>query len=147
MWRKRKFIVIAALGAALLAGAIGGVALAQTGTGNSSTPAERLTALLDKVAQIYQEKTGVALDKDALKGAFDQAQTEMQADELKTRLQALVDEGKLTQDQADQYLKWWQSKPAGLPGAGLFGRGGFRGMGPHGCWGATSATTPTASTQ
>ena len=33
MWRKRKLIVIAALAAAMVAGTIGGVALAQTATG------------------------------------------------------------------------------------------------------------------
>jgi len=143
MWRKRKLIVIAALAAAMLAGTIGGVALVQAATGDSTTPAERLSALPDKVAQIYQEKTGVALDKEALTSAFDQAQSEMRTEALKTRLQALVDEGTLTQDQADQYLTWWQSKPAGLPGDGLLGRGGH-GMGP-GCWGATSATIPTAN--
>ena len=146
MFRKRKLIVIAALAAALLAGTIGGVALALTATGDSTTPAERIAALLDRVSQIYQEKTGVALDKEALTSAFDQAQSEMQTEALKTRLQALVDEGKLTQDQADQYLKWWQSKPAGLPGDGVFGRGGFRGMGRFDCWGATgAAATPTAT--
>jgi len=74
-----------------------------------------------------------------LKGALDQAQTELQEEALETRLQNLVDEGKITQEEADQYLEWRQSRPdieAPLPGLGGPGLDGGmmqgRGFGPRG---------------
>jgi hypothetical protein len=35
----------------------------------------------------------------------------MQYEALKSWLQDLVDKGKITQEEADQYLEWWQSRP------------------------------------
>jgi hypothetical protein len=56
------------------------------------------------------------------------------ADEaLDTRLKALVDSGKITEDQANKYRSWWESRPDDvLPGIGLGGRldgRGIRGFG------------------
>ena len=81
----------------------------------------------------------MAIDPEELKDALDQAQSQLQEEALETRLQDLVDEGTITQEEADGYLEWWQSRPdieaplPGLsgpgPGAGMMGGGGF---GPHG---------------
>jgi len=35
----------------------------------------------------------------------------MQDEALDSYLQELVDEGKITQDEADQYKAWWQARP------------------------------------
>ena len=129
MWRKKKLIAIAVLAAVMLAGTIGGVALATTDNGDDGEPEAKYEALLDRVCEIYQENTGVAIDQEALKDAFAQAQSEMQTEALETWLQSLVEEGKLTQDEADQYLNWWQARPDVSFGFGFGGRGGFRGMG------------------
>jgi hypothetical protein len=98
------------------------------GTGTLSggfTVETRQEALLDRVCQIYQENTGVAIDPQQLKDAFAQAQKEMQDEALQSWLQKLVNEGKITQDQADQYLQWWQSRPdIELPELGGHGHGG-----------------------
>jgi hypothetical protein len=89
--------------------------------------------LLNKVATIYQQNTGVTIDPQQLETAFTQAQNEMQDEALQTWLQNLVTQGKLTQAQADEYLQWWQSKPntplLELPRGGdmMWGRG-------HNCW-------------
>jgi hypothetical protein len=63
------------------------------------------------VCEIYQENTGVAIDPQQLKDAFVQAQDEMELNALESRLQSLVDQGRITQEEADQYLEWWKSKP------------------------------------
>ena len=101
------------------------------GTGTLSggfTVETRQEALLDRVCQIYQENTGVAIDLQQLKDAFTQAQREMQDEALQSRLQKLVDEGKITQEEADQYLEWWQSRPnIELPELGGFGGHGHGG--------------------
>ena len=132
MWRSKKLIIVAVLTAMMLTGIIGGVALAAD-NGDDSEPEAKYEALLDRVCEIYQENTGVTIDQEALKDAFAQAQSEMQTEALETWLQSLVEEGEITQAQADEYLDWWQAKPDVSFGFGFGGRGGFRGMsGPRG---------------
>jgi len=137
VWKNKKVVLLAALAVALLIGAIAtGVTFAQSGTGNQTgngnetQPKARYEALLDKVVSIYKGKTGVTIDVQQLKDSFAQAQTEMRNDALKSWLQNLVSKGTITQDQADQYLQWWQAKPdvplIGPRGPG-FGCHGFHG--------------------
>ena len=47
---------------------------------------------------------------------------------LKARLQSLVEGGRITQQQADDYLEWQQARPDVTIGGGFRGRGGFLGM-------------------
>jgi len=146
MWRSKKFILVLVLAVVVLAGSIGGVALANDGNGHDSPPEARHEALLDRVTEIYQENTGVAIDTQQLQDAFAQAQSEMRDAALQERLQYLVDEGRITQDQADQYRAWQQARPDMEPfrqqlrewqqsspdvpdGFGFKGHGRFRGMG------------------
>ena len=96
-------------------------------TEDQNQPSDGHQALLDRACVIYEEETGVAIDSKQLKDAMDQAQTEMRDEALESWLQSLVDEGKITQEEADQYLEWWQSRPdikLLLPGLGGSGHGG-----------------------
>jgi hypothetical protein len=113
--RKRKWLIPVVLSVVLIGGITGGV-IAAADNGSSSTvaqnqTADRYQALLDRACAIYQEKTGVTIDSGQLKIALQQAQSEMRDEALKNRLQGLVDKGKITQQEADQYLEWWQSRP------------------------------------
>jgi len=139
MWRRKKLIIVAVLAAVMLVGSIGGVVLA-TDNGDDSQPEARCGALWDRVSEVYEQKTGVALDQEALKAAFAQAQSDMRAEvlqklremeteALRNRLQNLVDEGRITQGEADQYLEWQQSRPDVPVGFGFRGMGGPRGWG------------------
>ncbi len=124
MLKKRgKLILIAAFAALLVVGSIAGVALAQTGTGTN--PGKTLLA---RVATI------VGVDQQKLQDAFNTAKREMRDEALSKRLQDLVSQGKMTQQQADQYKSWVQSRPELPSGVGPhFGRGfghGFKGMPP-----------------
>jgi hypothetical protein len=98
------------------------------GTGTLSggfTVETRQEALLDRVCQIYQQNTGVTINPQQLENAFTQAQSDMQNETLQSLLEKLVNEGKITQAEADQYLQWWQSRPnIELPGLGGYGHGG-----------------------
>ena len=138
MWRSKKFIVVAVLATVVLVGGIGGVVLAQTGNGDEDGSQPK--TLLARVCEIYEQNTGVAIDSQELEDAFIQARSEMRDEALNNYLKNLVDQGKITQEQADQYKAWWQARPdipAGFgfmaPGgeksfAGFCGRGGgFRG--------------------
>ena len=122
MWRSKKFIVIALLATVLLVGSIGGIALAADEE-DSSQP----DTILDRVAEILVEE-GINVTSEQLSDAFTQAKSEMRDEAMKNRLQNLVDQDKLSQDEADEYLEWWQSKPEGLAGFGFRGHDGFRGM-------------------
>ena len=133
MWRSKKFLLVMALAVVALVGSIGGIALAQTGT-DDSQPAAQHEALLDKICAIYEQNTGVAINSEELQKAFVQARSEMQDEALNNYLQSLVDEGKITQEQADQYKAWLESKPdVGIPLApGFSGHDMPRGFGGAG---------------
>jgi len=131
MWKRKKFIIIVVSVALVLVGSIAGVALAQTETSDDS----QTETLFDRVAEILVNE-GVNVTSDQLKDAFTEAQSDMHIEVLQDRLQSLVQEGEITQEEADQYLEWWQAKPdvpAGFEFRGLGGFGGMRGMdGMHG---------------
>jgi hypothetical protein len=134
--KKRKWFIPVVVASVLLIGGITGGVVASannsssnTTAGNQTQAADRYQALLDRVCAIYEEKTGVALDSGQLKDALEQARSEMQGEALQNWLQNLVDNGKITQEEADQYLEWWQSRPdIKLPLPGLGGQGHEGGM-------------------
>ncbi len=129
MWKSKKFIIGALLATVVLVGGIGGAVLAQTGDEDVSHPAAQGEALLERVSEIYLENTGVAIDTQQLKDAFTQASSEMRIEAFQSHLQDLVDQGEITQEQADQYLEWWESKPDFPIRSGFRGRGGLQGRG------------------
>ena len=132
MWRLKWLVMAVLLPILLVGGIVGGVVAAADDTSNNTgdqsltaDSTDRYQALLDRVCAIYQENTGVAIDSQQLKEAFDQAMKEEQDKAMESWLQNLVDEGKITQEEADQYLEWWQAKPdVTLPGPGDFAFGG-----------------------
>lgn len=140
MWRNKKLILSAVLAAVLLLGTLGGVVLAQDDVGNETQVQDRCGVLLDKITTVYEENTGVAIDEEQLKEAFKQAHREMVNEAVQTRLQKMVENEVITQEEADQYLEWWQARPdvqLGGPGLRGFGGGGFHGAMRGGCgmWG------------
>ena len=136
MWRRKKFVILGLLAAVLIAGAsIGGIALAQgDDTEDDSQPASVTNTLWDKVATILQDD-GVNVTSEQLKNAFKEAQGQIQTEALQNRLNKLVAEDKITQEEADDYLKWFESRPdiANRLGIGdhfsFFGIGRMRGWG------------------
>ena len=117
-WRSKKFLVTGIVIAVIAVVAVTGVVLAQNVT--TTTPGKTFTA---RVAAI------LGIDEQKVKDAFTQAQREMSDEALDTRLHKLVEDGKLTQEQANQYKEWWQSRPDTLvPGGEGFGMRGFHGM-------------------
>jgi len=127
MRRSKKLIITAVLTAVILAGSIGGVVLADNG--DNSQSGALFEALWDKVSAIYKEKTGDTLDQEALKEAFAGAQSELRLEAMQNRIQSMVEEGKITQEQADEYLNWQKAMPEIADGFGFRGHIGFHGMG------------------
>lgn len=111
MWRSKKFIIIAVLTVLVLGVALGGVAMAQADDEDTPPQAANGSSLLEKVAEIYEENTGVAIDAQELEKAFTEAGQAIRDEALDNYLQKLVDDGKITQEQADQFKAWLESKP------------------------------------
>lgn len=123
MWKTKKFIVLPIVGIVLLVGGTTGVVMAHNGNGGGAQAQARQQALLDRVAAIYNENNSTTpIDPEQLKAAFAQAQSEMRDQAVADRLQKLVDNGKISSEDATALLAWWQAKPdVGLQG--LLGRG------------------------
>ncbi len=155
MFKTKKGILIMVLAVCIvLAGSIAGVVVfAQSGSDSQNQATNQEDALLAKVAQIYQTNTGVTLDTQQLKTAFAQAQSEMRNEALQNWLNKLVEEGKLTQAEADAYLNWWNARPDTSltrdfgPGmGGMMLRGGDHGFGGEfPCQPPDNTNTPDAS--
>ena len=144
MMRKKKLVIIsvAIVLVVLVGGILGGVVYAQSGSTRDNSPRNTIFA---KVASI------LGIDQAVLEDAFTQAEQEVRSDALNNRLQALVEAGKITQDQADEYLQWWQSQPTlpeGLNLPGLqSGRLGLKGFRMHGCFPPVVDTAPATTQQ
>jgi hypothetical protein len=121
MWKSKKFIVIVSIVAAVvvLVSAGVGVALAADNPPAATTPAAPPQGeLLARVAKI------MGVDQAKLEAAFKQAEKELADQRVDQWLKKLVTDGKLTQQQADQYKQWLQSRPnVTIPR----GPGGFKG--------------------
>jgi hypothetical protein len=102
------------------------------GAGNSASAtfeeeSSPMQTFISKVANI------LGLPEQQVADAFEQAHQEMQDEALQNWLQKLVDEGKITQDEADQYLQWWEARPdIGLGLGDGFQLWGGCGQGHHG---------------
>jgi cell shape-determining protein MreC len=147
MWHRRKWIIISALAAVIVltVGVFGVVSYAETPTTPTPTATSPVKGLMERVANI------LGVDQLKLENAFKQAQTEMREEALNTRLQEMVKQGKMTQEQADKYREWLKSRPAvpaGMDGSMMRGGPGFKGpMGGFRCFpGVNQAPpSPTAS--
>ena len=125
--------------ALVIAASIGSIAVMADTSGSTTNPTTAAATppatatsagqtFLDKVVAIYQQNTGVTLNETALQNAITQAKREVSTAELQSKLQSLVSAGKLTQDQANQILSWWQSMPGVLSGGNLGFMHGLQGF-------------------
>jgi hypothetical protein len=112
MWKSKKFIFVALLVVLVVGGTVGGVAIAQADDQSSSGNQTAASTFLDKVAEIYEQNTGVAINADELQKAMTGAEQALKDEALDNYLQKLVDEEKITQDEADAYKAWLDKRPA-----------------------------------
>jgi cytochrome c-type biogenesis protein CcmH/NrfG len=131
MWSTKKFIIIMVAAAAVAVVSVGGVVLAQAnGDEDATQPEARQAALLERVCEVYEENTGTAIDAEELQNAFAEVRSEILNDAIEARLAKMIENGVIDQAQADEFQKWWQSRPEGLPFCpGLDGRGMQQGFG------------------
>ncbi len=108
MWRNKKFIIVAVLTVLVLGATLGSVAMAQADDENNT---DNASSFLEKVAEIYQTNTGVAIDPEALQQAMTEARQTLRDEALDNYLQELVADGTITQAQADEFKAWLDAKP------------------------------------
>jgi hypothetical protein len=140
MLKKKKWLIIGVLCVVVLAGVFGGFAIASANDGDAAN-----STLMDKVAEIYQKNTGTAIDAQELQKAFTEAGTTFRTEACNKVLQKLVDEGKITQEQADAWKAWMAARPSNplsdefktwmeshpdIPGMFGLGNSGRDGFGP-----------------
>jgi hypothetical protein len=120
---KRKLALIGTavvLGLAILGFGIGTAVVSASDTTDNETT--QFDTFVSKVA----DKLG--LDEDTVATAMKEARQEMMDEALAERLQEAVDDGRITQEQADQISEWMKSRPEALDEIGGFGPG-FEGGG------------------
>ncbi len=117
---RKRWIVVSLLVGLLTIGITGGVVLAQEGGGSEKTSLAKSFA--SRVAAI------LGLDETQVESAMKQAAGQIQDEALQAKLDKMVESGRLTQQQADQYREWYKARPDSLaPGLGFGGFGGPRG--------------------
>ncbi len=109
---KKVKVLISMLVAALLL-TVGGVTMVMAeGEEETAPPPEAsVKGLLERVADI------LGIDSEALIDAFEQARQEMCEDAFTSHINQAVEEGLITQEQADEVIKWWEARPDDAIGA------------------------------
>lgn len=102
---KRKWLAIPIVTGLLAAGLTGASVLAHNEDGEDQTPRETVAAKVAEILGIEDEQT--------VKDALQLATQEVQQDRLQHRLDDMVEAGTLTQEQADEYLSWYEARPEG----------------------------------
>ena len=105
MSKKVKVLISAVVLALLLT--VGATATVMAEGEEETTPPPEASAkgLLERVADILE------IDKEDLINAFKQAQQEMCEEAFINRLNQAVEEGRITQEQADEIIEWWGQRP------------------------------------
>ncbi len=127
--RKKRWMLMSVLVGLLTVGITAGAVLAHGGGGESA-----LDSFASRVANI------LGLEESQVQDAFTQAKEEgreakqaAKEARLQDKLDQMVEGGSITQEQADQYMEWVQSKPEGIrPLLGIRGFSGHGFIGEHG---------------
>lgn len=113
MRKRTRFLVITI--AAILALTIG-LTTTAFAWGPSGEKGGGMQTFISKVAGI------LGLQEEQVADAFKQARQEMQDEALEQRLQKAVENGRITEEEADQIRGWWQDRPEALEKFGSPGR-------------------------
>ena len=114
--RKKWLLAVVAVGilaAGLSVGAVFASGGLSAGDGDGDSPK---STFISKVASILE------LDEETVTDAFEQARSELADERVEAMLDAKVEKGLITQEEADEYLEWFQDRPDDV--FPMFKRGG-----------------------
>ncbi len=127
--RKKHWLIGLFAALALVVGVGGGAVLAQDNGNGAEKP---IRGLITRVADI------LGLEEQQVQDAFDQARREMRderfEEQVGRKLDALVESGELTQEQADELREWYAARPDSFWLAGGHERGKRGGWDKKGGW-------------
>ena len=122
--KKRWLFAPIAIAVLAMGVATAGVAMAQETDTNRDS---RVSNFISRVAEI------LGLEESQVREAVAQARREMRDEAFQQKLDRLVDQGRITREEADEYLDWYLSRPDTLRGHRMPGFGfDRRGDGRHG---------------
>lgn len=102
---KRMKVLVAVLAAVFLL-AVGGTAMVMAQDEEPApAPETEANGLLARVAEILD------ISQEELADAFEQARQEMRQETFLRFLEKAVKEGRITQQEADEFLEWWEQRP------------------------------------
>jgi len=102
----KKMKVLVAVLAAILVLAVGGTAVVIAQEEEPPpTPETEANGLLPRVAEI------LGISQEELTSAFQQARQEMRQETFLRFLDRAVEERRITQEEADEFLEWWEQRP------------------------------------
>ena len=139
--KKRLFIATLLVGV-LAIGITGGTVLAQEGGSEDNSPVGKFAS---RVASI------LGLDEAQVEDAMKQAARELQDEALQEKLNRMVENGVITQEEADAYYEWFMARPdIAAPILKAYGFHRFGMLGGHGrhimpFWNHTPAPAPESS--
>ena len=107
MKRGKKLALIALTGILVLGGILGGTAV--TFADDETIPADN--PLVNRIAEIYEANTGTPLDIDQLQQAFTEARGDLRLEARDSHLDQLVEDGVITQEEADEMKAWMDARP------------------------------------
>ena len=105
MTKYMKFGLIAIVALTALSVGITAIAFTESPEGEVGSDGGPRQIFLSKVADI------LGLDDEQVADAFVQARQEMRDEAQEQRLQRAVDEGRITEEEAEQIREWLQSRP------------------------------------
>ncbi len=105
MSKKVKVLISALVIAVLLTVGATATVMAEGETETTPPPEATAKGLLERVADILE------IDEEDLIDAFKQAQQEIREEAFISRLNQAVEEGSITQEQADEIIEWWELRP------------------------------------
>lgn len=121
---RKRWLLIPVVVLLVALGVAGGAVLAeQVSDGDKMNGDGDKKSFAARVAEI------LGLEEDTVADAMDQAKKEMHDEYVQAWLDKMVEKGRITQDEADQYKEWLDSRPEGLDR--FHGRGFGKGFGGH----------------
>jgi len=105
MSKKVKVLISVLLVALLLTVGATATVMAEGEEETAPPPEAGTNGLLERVAGI------LGIDEEDLSNAFGQARQEMCEDAFTSHINQAVEEGLITQEQADEILEWWLQRP------------------------------------
>ena len=119
----KRWIIVLAITGVLAALITGGAVLAQESGSTEDPPRQSLASRLATI---------LGLEEGVVQEAFAQARRDIRDERFQKRLDRLVAQGRLEQEQADELRNWYESRPDYPAGAILGSRKSGGGHGLHG---------------